>query len=99
MRKLDSAPPGRSAWQARFLRNWQAMLTISRVHELALPDWLQAGLLHGLAYLIAPDLQAAIGKRRNQTAAAVTLATAHECCTQMHASFAKVGATARRLAS
>ena len=65
------------------------MLTISRVHELALPDWRQAGLLHELAYLVAPDLQAAIGKHRNQTAAAVTLATAHECCTQMHASFAK----------
>jgi len=75
------------------------MITISRVHELALPDWPQDSLFHELAYLVAPDRQAAIGKRRNQTAAAVTLATAHECCTQMHASFAKVGATARRLAS
>jgi hypothetical protein len=65
------------------------MLAVGRVHELALPDWLQAGLLHQPAYLVTPDLKAAIGQRCNQAPAAVALPTAYERGTQMHARFAK----------
>lgn len=50
------------------LRNWQSMLAISRVHELALLDWLQASLLHELAYLVTPTLKpllaSAVTRRR-----------------------------------
>jgi len=65
------------------------MLAVGRVHELTLPDWLQAGLLHQPAYLVTPDLKAAIGQRCNQASAAVASATAHVRGTQMHARFAK----------
>ena len=65
------------------------MLAVGRVYEFALPDWLQAGLLHQAAHLVAPDLQAAVGQCRDKPAAAVTLAAAHERGTQMHARFAK----------
>jgi hypothetical protein len=65
------------------------MLAVGCVYEFALPDWLQAGLLHQTAHLVTPDLQAAVGQFRDKPAAAVTLAAAHERGTQMHVRFAK----------
>jgi hypothetical protein len=75
------------------------MLAVSRVHELTLPYWLQAGLLHHAAHFVTADLEAATGQRRDKPAATVALTTAHERGTQMHARFAKnrLGSTVLRL--
>jgi len=70
-------------------RNRQSVLAVGRVYEFALPDWLQAGLLHQAAHLVTPDLQIAVGQCRDEPAAPVTLADAHKRGTQMRARFAK----------
>jgi hypothetical protein len=65
------------------------MLAVGLMHDLALPNWLQAGLLHQSAHLVTPDLEAAIGQCCDQATAALTLAAAHERRTQMYACFVK----------
>jgi len=79
-------------------RSRQDVLAVGRVHEPALPDWPQAGLLHEPPYLKRSDLETAVGQRADQVTAAVTLAADYDRGMQMHARFVKVGVMARRLA-